>query len=160
MYNICNWLQHSKFLMFFLSWPPLAVALEVMHYIGIFIMVGSIVLVDLRVLGIAAHKRKLGEFAAQLFPYAWFGLAMIVVSGFLMFTSQAADYYNDPTFHKKMIVMLLALVAAVFIRIGAPKWESAGAIPLTGKVVALVCMVLMFETIIYGNLVPAISGIG
>jgi hypothetical protein len=160
MHSICEWLQHSKVLMFFLDWPPLAVALEVIHYVGIFIMVGSVVLVDLRVLGIAAQKRKVGEFAAQLFPYAWFGLAMIVVSGFLMFTSQAADYYVDPTFHKKMLVMVLALLAALFIRIGAPRWERTGAIPVAAKVVALICIVLMFESIIFGNLVPAVSGIG
>jgi hypothetical protein len=160
MHSICEWLQHNKMLLDILGWAPFAVSLEVIHYVGVFIMVGSVVLVDLRVMGIAARRRGVGEFAAQLFPYAWVGLAMVVASGFLMFTTSAADYYSDPTFHKKMTVVVLALIAAVFIQRGAPKWESKGAIPIVAKVVALICLVLMFGSIIYGNLVPALSGIG
>ena len=160
MYSVCLWLQHSRMLMIILGWAPLAAALEVIHYVGVFIMVGSVVLVDLRVMGIAARRRGVGEFAGQLFPYAWVGLAMVVGSGFLMFTSSAADYYSDPTFHKKMIVMILALIAAVFLQRGAPNWERVGAIPTVAKIVALICLVLMFGSILYGNLVPAVSGIG
>jgi hypothetical protein len=146
--------------MVILGWAPFAASLEVIHYVGVFILVGSVVIVDLRVMGIAARRRGVGEFAAQLFPYAWVGLAMVVASGLLMFTSSAADYYYDPTFHKKMVVMVLALIAAVFIQRGAPKWERTGTIPVVAKVVALICLVLMFGSIVYGNLVPAVSGIG
>jgi len=160
MRSICEALQHSKTLLTILGWAPFAAGLEVIHYVGVFIMVGSFVLVDLRVMGIAARKRGVGEFAAQLFPYAWTGVAMVALSGFLMFTTSAADYYSDPTFHKKMLVTALALITAGIIQVGAPKWDRMPSIPLTAKVVAFICLVLMFGAIIEGNLVPAISGIG
>jgi hypothetical protein len=77
-----------------------------------------------------------------------------------MFTTSAADYYSDPTFHEKMLVTALALITAVIIQIGAPRWDRMASIPLAAKVVAFICLVLMFGAIIEGNLVPAISGIG
>ncbi len=160
MRSLCAALQHSKFLLAILGWAPFAAGLEVIHYVGVFIMVGSFVLVCLRVLGLAAPKRGVGEFAAQLFPYAWTGVVLVAVSGFLMFTTSALDYYGDPTFHMKMIVTALALITAVVIQAGAPKWERAASIPIGAKVMALICLVLMFEAIIQGNLVPAVSGIG
>ena len=82
------------------------------------------------------------------------------LSGFLMFTTSALDYYGDPTFHMKMLVTALALITAVIIQVGAPKWDRAASIPLAAKVLALTCLILMFEAIIQGNLVPAVSGIG
>jgi len=161
MRSICEALQHSKTLLTILGWAPFAAGLEVIHYVGVFIMVGSFVLVDLRVMGLAARKRGVGEFAAQLFPYAWTGVAMVALSGFLMFTTSAADYYSDPSFHMKMLVTALALITAVIVQIGASRCDRMSSILLTAfKVVALICMVSMFWAIIEGNLVPAVSGIG
>jgi len=160
MLSICEALQHSKTLLTILGWAPLAAGLEVVHYFGVFLLVGSVAFVDLRVLGLAARRRSLSELSAQIFPAAWIGLAMIVVSGFLMFTTSAADYYRDPTFHMKMLVTLGAVVFAAIVQKSAPGWERSGGTPILAKAVALVCFVLLFLAILEGNLVPAISGIG
>ena len=160
MLSICEALQHSKTLLTILGWAPFAAALEVIHYFGVFLLVGSVAFVDLRVMGLAARRRSIAELTAQVFPAAWIGLAMVVISGFLMFTTSAADYYQDPTFHKKMLVTLLAVAFAVVVQIGGPSWDRAQSAPATAKLAALICFVLLFLAILEGNLVPAISGIG
>ena len=159
MYAICSWLEHNMMLQTALNWPPFAAAMEVFHYIGMFLMVGSVVLVDLRIIGVAATRRRLGELSAQMFPYAWTGVGLVAVSGFLMFTSTAIDYYGDPTFHMKMIVVGLALIFAAFVQWRAPVWDRS-TIPLSAKLIAVVCLLLMFGAILAGNEVPALSGIG
>lgn len=160
MLAFCEWLQHSKTLLTILGWAPFAAALEVIHYFGVFLLVGSVAFVDLRVMGLAARRRGIAELAAQVFPAAWIGLAMVVASGFLMFTTSAADYYRDPTFHMKMLITLAVIIFAVIVQKSAPSWDRAQSAPVVAKAVALVSFVLLFWAILEGNLVPAISGIG
>jgi hypothetical protein len=158
--HICEWLQNNQTLLAICGFSPIAAAFEVIHYVGVFILVGIIVLVDLRVIGVAARKRGLSELAAQLFPYAWFGLGMVLFSGFMMFTTSAADYYRDPTFRIKMAVTALAILSGLIIQKGAIKWGHSPSAPILAKCVAFVSILLLFGAVLAGNQVPALSGIG
>jgi len=158
--HICEWLQHNQTLLTICGYAPIAASLEVIHYVGVFILVGTIVLVDLRVIGIAARRRGLEELAGQLFPYAWIGLAMVAGSGFLMFTTDAAEYYADSTFHIKMTVTTLAIIFGLIVQWGAARWGHMASTPLLAKCIAFISLVLLFGAILAGNEVPAISGIG
>src|SRR5262249_24429351 len=79
----------------------------VMHYISMFWFIGSIAVVDLRVMGLLSPRRSVAELAQQLFPFAWFGFALAMFSGFLMFATSATEWAPSPHFHYK-----LALIAA------------------------------------------------
>lgn len=46
---------------------------SVTHYLTMFWFIGSVAVVDLRVMGLVARKRGLAELAEQLFPWAWIG---------------------------------------------------------------------------------------
>jgi hypothetical protein len=158
--HLCEWLQHNQTLLAICSYSPLAAAFELIHYVGVFLLVGTIVLVDLRVIGIAGRRRGLEEFAGQLFPYAWIGLAMVAASGFMMFTTNAADYYSDPTFRIKMTVTALAIIFGLVVQKGAVKWGRMASTPVLAKCVAFVSLLLLLGAILAGNEVPALSGIG
>ena len=56
-------------------------SVSVIHYLTMFWFIGSMAVVDLRVMGIAARKRGLSELAGQIFPWAWTGCALAVISG-------------------------------------------------------------------------------
>ena len=86
-------------------------SVSVVHYLTMFWFIGSIAIIDLRVMGVAAKKRNVGEFAAQVFPWAWTGMALAIVSGFLMFTADAGDWAPDPVFHFKLFMIALSIVA-------------------------------------------------
>ena len=158
--HLCEWLQHNQTLLAICGYAPIAAALEVIHYVGVFVLVGTIVLVDLRVIGVAARRRGLDDLAGQLFRYAWGGLAMVAGSGFMMFTTNAADYYSDPTFRIKMTVTALAVIFGLIVQKGAVTWGHTASTPWLDKCVAFVSLLLLFGAILAGNQVPAISGIG
>jgi uncharacterized membrane protein len=158
--QFCEWLQHNHTLLAICGYAPFAAALEVIHYVGVFILVGTIVLVDLRVIGVAARRRRLDDLAGQLFRYGWGGLAMVAASGFMMFTTNAADYYSDPTFRIKMAVTAFAIIFGLIVQKGAATWGRTASAPFLAKCVALVSLLLLFGSILAGNQVPAISGIG
>jgi hypothetical protein len=72
-------------------------SVSVIHYLTMFWFIGSMAVVDLRVMGVAARKRNLSELAAQIFPWAWTGLVLAIVSGFFMFLTDAGDWAPDST---------------------------------------------------------------
>ena len=135
-------------------------SISVMHYLTFFWCIGSIAIVDLRILGIAARGRKASELAEVLFPWAWTGFGLAVLSGFLMFATDAGDWAPDRVFHVKLLVLLLAVVFAVIVQIGVPKWDGAPAMPAAAKVVALISVLLWVGTILAASEIPALEGLG
>jgi hypothetical protein len=135
-------------------------SVSVIHYLTMFWFVGSMAVVDLRVMGIAARKRSLTELASQLYPWAWTGFALAVVSGFFMFATAAGDWAPDPVFHWKLLMITLSLVFAILVQVFAPKWAAAQEIPTWAKVFAAIALLLWIVTILSASEIPAMEGLG
>ena len=142
------------------SSTPMSVFLEVSHYFSMFIVVGSMALVDLRILGLAGRSQNLTDMAEDLLPWMWIGVVVNVISGVAMFTGEATAYYLSGPFQIKMLLVLLAIGFGVFVNQSAPKWGRQDRISAGIKVIALISMILWIVTILAGNEVPAISGTG
>src|SRR5712671_4792362 len=110
MGHFFEWLQHSWLIVLMDSSVTVSMILEITHYFGFFLLVGSMAAVDLRVLGLTSTSIAPVEFARQLFPYTWTGFGLAILSGFLMFAEEAKAYVPNPVFHVKVGVILLAVV--------------------------------------------------
>ena len=133
---------------------------SVIHYLTMFWFIGSVAIVDLRVMGVAAHKRNVTELADQLFPWAWTGFGLAVLSGFLMFTTDAGDWAPDPVFHVKLTMIVLSVVFAIIVQRGIPKWAQLAEIPTSAKIIALISLLLWILTILSASEIPAMEGLG
>lgn len=83
---------------------------ESLHFMGFTLSVGTIAIVDLRLLGIAMGLQSASELAADLHIWTRIGLALMLISGPLMFSADAVNYHQNPAFRFKMVCLLLALV--------------------------------------------------
>jgi hypothetical protein len=135
-------------------------SVSVVHYLTMFWFIGSMAVVDLRVMGIAARKRSLSELAGQIFPWAWTGCVLAVISGFFMFATAAGDWAPDPIFHYKLGLIVLSVVLAILVQRGAPKWAAAPEIPTVAKVIATIALVSWIATILMASEIPAMEGLG
>jgi hypothetical protein len=160
MLHFCEWLEKNPWIVTVDSSILISLILEILHYSGFFLLVGSTVVVDLRVMGLAARHRSPIDVADQLFPWMWTGLSMAVFSGFFMFAGDAVDFYGAITFRIKILVVLVALVFGLIVRRHVPRWSRLGSIPFTAKIVAFVSLVLWVGAILVSVEVPAISGVG
>lgn len=121
-------------------------ALESVHVIGIALVVGTIALVDLRLLGVASHRRSVDRLIREVTPFTWVAFAVAVTTGLLMFASKSIDYVQNSMFLYKMIVLLLAgLNMAVFHqgvyrRIG--EWDAALPPPLAARIAGFASLTL------------------
>jgi uncharacterized membrane protein len=82
--------------------------LETVHVFALAAVVGSIVMVDLRLLGWASKERPVSALSRELLPWTWGAFALAVISGALLFASRAGDYIALPYFLIKFGFMGLA----------------------------------------------------
>ena len=160
MLHFCAWLQNNSLLVAINSSIVLSAIMEVAHYAGFFLLVGTIAIVDLRVLGVAGKRQNVATLGAQLFPWMWIGLASAFLSGFVMFSGDAADFYLASVFRIKLGVILLAVIFGIIVQWNTPKWGQLPSIPVSAKLLALISLVLWIGAILTSVEVPAISGVG
>lgn len=158
--HLSEWLEHNSWIVAINSSVVLSAILEVAHYGGFFLLVGSIAIVDLRILGLAARRHTAASLAEQLFPWMWTGLVSAFLSGFIMFAGDATDFSRATVFRLKILVVLLALVMAIVVQRSVPRWDRAPSMPVGARVVAFVSLALWIGAILAAVEVPAISGIG
>ena len=153
-------LQHSGWVTTLATSRGLYGLALVVHYSAVFFCVGTIVLLDLRILGVADRNHGLSALAGQLRPGTRIGFGAAVVSGFLLFTTKAASYAAVTPFRVKMLIVVLAVISALAIEWSVPKWDRALVIPVAAKLVALISIVLWLGAILVSVEIPALTGIG
>lgn len=158
--HFCRWLQDNAFIGLINGTAWTAATLEIVHYFSMFILVGSMMIVDLCVLGLLGRGQKAARFADRLFPWMWAGLLFNSLSGFLMFAGSATAYYRNDIFYDKVIVILLAIVSSIIVQQRVRAWDELPAMPVGAKLLALVSIGLWIGAIVAGVEVPALTGVG
>jgi hypothetical protein len=133
---------------------------SVTHYLTMFWFIGSVAVVDLRVMGLVARRRSLGELAEQLFPWAWIGFTFAVISGFLMFATAAGDWAPSKVFHVKLTLIVVSALFAFIVQRGSRKWGLDPEISRAAKIIALISLLLWIATILSASEIPALEGLG
>ncbi|HEX3914403.1 MAG TPA: DUF6644 family protein [Steroidobacteraceae bacterium] len=82
--------------------------IETVHVFALVLVVGTIMTVDLRLLGLTNKERAFSEVAAEMLPWTWAAFAVAALAGMLMFSSKAVTYYGNLPFRLKMACLLLA----------------------------------------------------
>src|ERR1700726_1868984 len=131
--HLCRWLQNNSLIDLLNGTAWTAAALEIIHYFSVFILVGSMVIVDLRVLGVVGRRQDATQLADRLFPWIWISLALNFLSGFIMFAGSATSYYGNDVFYDKMAVTLLAVIANIIVQQKVRTWDKLPAMPVWAK---------------------------
>jgi hypothetical protein len=82
--------------------------IETVHVFALVLVVGSIMTVDLRLLGLTNKERPFSQLAGEMLPWTWVAFSVAAGAGLLMFSSKAVVYYGNIPFRLKMFCLLLA----------------------------------------------------
>jgi len=102
------WLQDLKFPTEIRESDWLFPTIETVHVFALVLVVGSIMTVDLRLLGFANRERPFSELAGEMLPWTWVAFLVAASAGLMMFSSKALIYYGNIPFRLKMCCLLLA----------------------------------------------------
>ena len=90
--------------------------IEAVHLVGLGLTAGAILIVDLRLLGAGLVQQPAGELWASVRPWLVGSVTLMVISGTLLFLSEAIKCYYSFAFWIKMTCLVLALVFAFTVR--------------------------------------------
>jgi peptidoglycan/LPS O-acetylase OafA/YrhL len=129
--------------------------IESAHVIGLAMVFGTIAIVDLRLLGIASTRRPFSKIASDIMKWTWAAFVVTVVTGLLMFITNAAVYYHNTSFRWKMALLACAGInMLIFERTAARsvgQWDRNAAAPRAGRTAAAVSLVLWIGIIFLGR---------
>lgn len=122
--------------------------IQSIHIIGISVMVGTIALVDFRLLGIGLRRPGIPELAARLAPWTVVGLLTILITGPLLFWSDLPRYIINPAFLVKMALLVLALASHFTLHRHVVR---EGALPSSRRAVAVLSLILWSCVVLAGR---------
>jgi hypothetical protein len=129
---------------------------EIVHIIGFVILVGAVVMFDLRVLGLG-RGLAVTPLARHLLRWSWLGLALVVPAGLMMFTAHATEFATNPAFLIKLTLLTAAAVnVAFFHRVPyrtVAGWDSAGTAPAGARAGAALSIAIWIAVITCGRLI-------
>jgi hypothetical protein len=142
MYSICQWIHQT----------PLSVSvresiwvypiLNVLHCVGILLVAGTIVVVDLRLLGLGLRSSPVSSVVRQVLPWTLFGFGFMAVTGSLLAWSEPLRLYKSVFFPWKLLFVAVAGLNALLFHLGVYRgvgaWDSASLTPARARLAGAV----------------------
>jgi putative copper export protein len=127
------------------------------HILGIGVVVGSVFMIDLRVLGFTGRDQSLRETVDRFGPWLTVALCVLLATGVLMIIGEPARELQAFSFWFKMsLVVIGTLIAAIFrmaLRRNEPYWEESLVKRRTTKSIAILTLLIWLGIIILGRLI-------
>ncbi len=146
---LLEWLQALPLAVFIHKTPWAFTTVEVVHVFAVSLVLGTIAIVDLRLVGLASTKRPFEELSRQILPFTWAAFVVAVAAGSLLFISRAVEYFANPVFWIKMSLIVLAginMMIFEFITVrGVQEW-NVGLTPPRARLaggISIACWVLV-----------------
>lgn len=118
--------------------------IEAFHLLGLGIIGGAVLLVDLRLLGVGLSNQPVAQLSADAEPWLIGALGLMFASGIPIFLSEATKAYYSYAFWIKMTCLFLVLVFTFTIRRQVAQNGLAIGRPHLAKLTALISLALWF----------------
>jgi hypothetical protein len=127
---------------------------ETLHIVALTLVVGSISMLDFRLLGIASRASPVSRLSAEVLPWTWFGWCAATVFGTLLFMARPDTYLGNPQFRLKFACMGLAAVNLLIYQFGAYRqvayWDTTEP-PRAAKLAGAVSLLLWIGVVFFGR---------
>lgn len=130
---------------------------ESIHILAIVLLAFTAALIDLRLLGGGfLRRRPVAEVARQLTPWMWRAIGLLILTGIVLFASEAASKcYDSKAFYVKMALIAIAVINAAIssavVKSRADQWDHASSAPVRAKIMALISLVAWAGVVFAGR---------
>ena len=149
--EFCRWLQYSGPLHAMWDSPIFFPIVATIHLMGLALIGGSVLVVDLRMLGWALPGQSVASLAQDAERWLLRGLGVMITTGILLFMCFATKYYYLTFFWVKMGALVAVIIFTWSVRRRVAMAGEADARPITRKLVALVSIVLWTTVAVGGR---------
>jgi hypothetical protein len=147
-------LEHMPFAVAIAKSTWLFPFLETLHVLALTLVVGSVAVMDMRLLGLGSMDRTVTEVTRSVLPWTWSAFAGAAVCGGLLFSSKASTYYVNVPFRMKMGCLGLAAANMFVYHLlsarGVASWNH-GVPPLRVRVTGAISLALWIMIVATGR---------
>ncbi len=133
-------------------WFPL---LESLHVLGLTIMLGALLMLDLRLMGLAAMRYSVSSMNRELLPWSISAFAVVVITGIGMFVTRASAHIENPAFIIKMLCMGLAGLNIAWFHFSLLRtiahWDTAANMPVSVRIAGMASLILWCAVTLAGR---------
>jgi uncharacterized membrane protein len=135
------------------AWPTL----ETLHFMGLSMIMGVALIVNLRMLGVAKNISFAG--LHRLLPWGILGFALNVLTGFFFFLTTPDQYTTNLSLHIKMVLMMIAGLNIFYFTTFDETWNLSPGddAPVRAKVVTTFTLALWVGVVYFGRMMPFIG---
>ena len=137
--------------------------IETFHVITLVTVIGTIALVDLRLVGVKGRALRVSQLAKDTLPWTWGAFALAAMTGLLMFVSKASSYMLNPWFLWKMALLALAGLNMMYFHLTTWRtvdhWEVDPSFPAAAKLAGWLSLVFWFGVVFCGRMIGFTLGI-
>ena len=141
---------------------PAMQVVEATHVLAAVMVFGTVLIVDLRLLGLLDSPRAFTRVSRETLPLTWIAFALAVITGSLMFTTSAPTYFGNTAFQWKALALLaaglnMALFQLVTAR-GIASWDVSASPPRAARVAGLISILLWAAVVLLGRWIGFTKG--
>jgi len=129
--------------------------MESLHVIGATFVLGSIFMMDLRLLGLAANKYAITTLSKELVPWSWSAFVLATVTGLGMLITRAASHVVNPAFQWKIVLLVLAGINMAYFHFRVYKqveeWDIGVTTPRQVKLIGASSLLLWSGVMLAGR---------
>ena len=134
-----------------LSFPML----ECIHVVAISVVVGTIAIVDLRLLGYRSHRRGIRQLIRDVLPFTWAAFGVAALAGSLLFISSAPRYAHNAQFQLKLVLIAVAAINMAFFHLtiyrSVAQWDELLPPPTQARIAGATSLCLWIAVIFLGR---------
>jgi len=130
--------------------------IQLIHFTGLSLWLGTNIAGDLRLINIGKKPQTALDVRDGLFIWNWIGFCVVVLGGFLLFSSRGPQYIVNPAFRVKLFMLIpLALTWHIFVQLKTRSWGQASDTPLVARVAGLVELLLWLSVVTAAVEIPS-----
>lgn len=153
MLELFDWLQYSPLLVQMRSSPWLFPVIASIHLLGLAVLGGAVLVVDLRLLGLGLSRQPMAQIARDAEPWLFASLSVMLPTGLLLFMCFATKYYYLASFWVKLSCLVVVLFFTFTVRRRTVLSDETHASAIRRKLVALVSLSLWTSVALAGRLI-------
>ena len=129
---------------------------ESAHVMSIMLFVGTITMIDLRLLGVSFRQVPVSQMLSRMLPWTIVGFGFLLITGGMLFLAIPVRTFHSLWFRLKVLMILVAAVnIAVFtLKVERDKasWDT-GPVPRKSKICAAISLTAWASVIVFGRLI-------
>ena len=159
--DFCTWLEATPLALKITESEVLFPTIETVHVLALTLVFGSILMLDVRLLGWSRRDMGVVQLTREVLPWTWIAFVIAAISGALMFISAATKYYGNIPFRIKLVLLALAGLNMAVFHFKAYRtvagWDNSLPTPRAARIAAGLSLVLWIGIVFAGRWVGFVN---